>query len=413
MGVFTKYAMGALMNTPHPEINRKQCWNMHPHRVTCTDCLDICPYGSDIFQRANLVKDWTACTNCGLCVSVCRSRCIIPTQEQVQQDLAPVDTDNDFIWIGCDQSQRRNDLVRDCVGALTWEALAYLALNKKVVLDLTPCGECEKDKCAEHLRAELTRLVEFFGEAMFCSRFTLAYQPEEAPYQTKSLSRREMFSHMTDSSKSGAKQLLRILPGLKPQDSDNSFDFRLALNHRTKQLKAGSENPLRYGWHLPAFTDKCYGCGKCEKACRSGALKLEDLPDGQTRVVITPWKCSECGMCVNACSTHAIDGMKLRQLTTLGPVSVFKFKKTLCTNCGKPVAPGAADGLCSVCRIKARTKQRQEAAAERARKRREEAEAKKAAQAAAKAEAEAAAKAAEATAPAAAEPAAPEAADKI
>lgn len=50
-----------------------------------------------------------------------------------------------------------------CVAALPWEALAYLALNKKIVLDLTPCGECENDACAELLRKNLTRLVGCFA----------------------------------------------------------------------------------------------------------------------------------------------------------------------------------------------------------------------------------------------------------
>ena len=129
----------------------------------------------------------------------------------------------------------------------------------------------------------------------------------------------------------------------------------------------------------------CIGCGKCEKACRSGALKLEDMPDGQTRVVITPWKCSECGVCVAACSNSGIDGMKLRQLTTLGPVSVYKCSKTLCADCGKPIAPNSSEGICSVCRIKRRTKQRQEEAAARAKERIAEREARKAAEEAAKA----------------------------
>ncbi len=54
---------------------------------------------------------------------------------------------------------------------------------------------------------------------------------------------------------------------------------------------------------------------------------------------------------------HGIDGMKLRQLTTLGPVSVHKCTKTLCNECGKPIAPDSAEGVCSVCRIKARTQE--------------------------------------------------------
>ena len=189
---------------------------------------------------------------------------------------------------------------------------------------------------------------------------------------------------MTEGSRAGTKKLLQMLPGLRSEE-DSAADFRLMLHQRTKQLKAASETPLRYGWYLPNFTQKCFGCGKCEKTCRSGALKLEDLPDGQTRVVVTPWKCSECGVCVAACSNSGIDGMKLRQLTTLGPVSVYKCSKTLCADCGKPIAPNSSEGICSVCRIKRRTKQRQEEAAARARERIAEREARKAAEEAAKA----------------------------
>ena len=121
---------------------------------------------------------------------------------------------------------------------------------------------------------------------------------------------------------------------------------------------------------------------------------MEDLPDGQTRIVVTPWKCGECGICVASCSNHGIDGMKLRQLTTLGPVSIYKCTKTLCADCGKPIAPDSVDGICSVCRIKRRTKKRQEEAAARAKERAAEREAKRAAEEAAKTAAEESAKAA-------------------
>ena len=43
MGFFTRTAMDMLMKTTHPEINRRQCWNLHPHRKPSTECKDICP----------------------------------------------------------------------------------------------------------------------------------------------------------------------------------------------------------------------------------------------------------------------------------------------------------------------------------------------------------------------------------
>ena len=395
MGFFTRTAMDALMKTSHPEINRRQCWNLHPHRKPCTTCKDICPYGEEIFTRPNLVKDWDPCTDCGLCVSACRSGCIAPSPEQVQRDTAAADTDNDTIWIGCEKSTRKNTVVRSCICALSWEALAYLALNKKIVLDLTPCGQCENDLCAEQLRRELTRLVDFFGQPMFEARFSLAYEEKEYPYHVQELTRREMLEQVSHGSKSGTKKLLQMLPGLRSEE-DSGVDFRLLLHQRTKQLKAAMETPLQYGYYMPKFTDNCFGCGRCEKACRANALKFEEMPNGQTRMVLTPWKCSECGVCMNVCSNKGFDGMKLYQLTTLGPVVLHKCTKTLCKQCGKPIAPDSAEGLCSVCRIKARTLKRQEEARQRA----EQLKAERAAKAAEEA-AKAAENAAETTAEAA------------
>ena len=169
--------------------------------------------------------------------------------------------------------------------------------------------------------------MEFLGPQLFESRVTLAYEQDEAPYHVQELTRREMLEQVSHGSKSGTKKLLQMLPGLHSED-DGGVDFRLLLHQRTKQLKASMETPLKYGYYLPNFTDKCFGCGKCEKACRAGAIRFEDLPDGQTRAVITPWKCSECGVCVATCSNGGLDGLKLRQLTTLGPVSVYKCTKS-------------------------------------------------------------------------------------
>ena len=238
MGLFTRYAMDALMKTSHPEVIRRQCWNLHPHRTPCTACKDICPYGDAIFTRPNLVKDWDPCTDCGLCVSACRSGCIVPSPEQVQRDTSLADTDNDTLWLGCEKSTRKNTAVRTCIASFSWETLAYLALNKKLVLDLTPCGECENDVCAAQLRKELTRLVEFLGPQLFESRVTLAYEQDEAPYHVQELSRREMFSHMTEGSRAGTKKLLQMLPGLRSEE-DTSGQSSSRLPPRRRCATAG------------------------------------------------------------------------------------------------------------------------------------------------------------------------------
>ena len=51
-------------------------------------------------------------------------------------------------------------------------------------------------------------------------------------------------------------------------------------------------------------------------------------------------------MCVSTCSHKAIDGMKLRPLTSLGPVSVLRFQKHNCSSCGRAIPGDTEDGLC-------------------------------------------------------------------
>lgn len=388
MGIFTNLAVSALMSTTHPTLDRKLCWNIRPHRERCTACQDICPKG--VFSRPGFVKDWAACEDCGLCVSVCKSRCIMPSGEQVERDLKPMDADGDRVWIGCERSARKNDLVRPCVGSLAWENLAYMALNKKLVIDLTACSECDSEVCVEHVRKVMQRLLEFLGAPLFAARVTLAQEPDDAPYEAVEYSRREMMEHLTKGSKNSTRQFLKMIPGLQGDSEGHGTDHRLLLHQRTKQLKAAGGQPPRFGWYLPAINDKCYGCGKCERSCRAGALKLMDQPDGTTRIVVTPWKCSECGQCAAACSDKAIDGMVLRQVSTLGPVSVHRLTKLLCAECGKPRKAGNEDGLCLQCASRKRLEKRRQENAQRIRERSErlkkEREEKEAAAAAAAAE---------------------------
>ncbi|MFR9068355.1 MAG: 4Fe-4S binding protein [Faecalibacterium prausnitzii] len=126
-----------------------------------------------------------------------------------------------------------------------------------------------------------------FGQPMFESAVLAGIRGEEVPYHVQELTRREMLEQVSHGSKSGTKKLLQMLPGLRSEE-DSGVDFRLLLHQRTKQLKAAMETPLQYGYYMPKFTDNCFGCGRCEKACRANALKFEEMPNGQTRMVLTP-----------------------------------------------------------------------------------------------------------------------------
>lgn len=49
--------------------------------------------------------------------------------------------------------------------------------------------------------------------------------------------------------------------------------------------------------------DDCIQCGVCVKACREGALSMED-----GRIVIDRDKCNNCARCVKSCPTDAWKG---------------------------------------------------------------------------------------------------------
>ena len=158
-----------------------------------------------------------------------------------------------------------------------------------------------------------------------------------------------MFAHVGDSSKNGTKYLLRQLPILQEEEHQIQ-PFRYALHQRVKQLKTAHPDalPLR-GVSAPPFTSKCFGCGRCVKNCRSGAIRLEDLEGGQSRVVITPWKCSECGMCVSSCNHHAIDGPEAAPPDQPGPGQRAAVPKAAVQRVRQTHPPRQAPTACAAC----------------------------------------------------------------
>ena len=73
---------------------------------------------------------------------------------------------------------------------------------------------------------------------------------------------------------------------------------------RNNCLKAEENDVgIKGGMTVEYVEDKCISCGVCVKACREGALSIED-----GKVKIDNSKCNNCARCVKSCPTDAWEG---------------------------------------------------------------------------------------------------------
>lgn len=358
MGLLSSFAWSQLTELPHPTINEKQCVNRFRRRH-CTACVDICP--EQVIGRDLKVKSWASCIDCGRCASTCETRAITPSERQLNQLLPLRNVQEDAIWLGCDRSERTNDLVRTCLCELTWEHLAHLGFYKKLVLDLAPCMNCEETACRDLLSQNLQQLHSFYGPQRFGERVILAKDAATAPRSEREISRRDMLEQSMALSKNGMKTLLKHYPMLSPEELKlDGVSARKLLHAPMKQ-----ENE-DYFWEIPAVKNVCIGCGICVKKCPTTALRMSE--DGEM-LILDPWRCVNCKSCEMNCSRRVFRGTERIRIQNFSPLRLCGVQKITCRVCGAVMRAKTPNGLCNDCL----QKRMQEVAARR-RKEKEETE---------------------------------------
>ena len=347
-----------------PIFNGYNCLNKRQRRYTCTICQDLCPEKIFLLDP-KAALDWKKCSNCGLCVSSCPSRCFAPDREL--QRLYTTDMDLSApVSFSCDENELLTDKKVECLASIPWEMLAVLALHTELIINVQGCESCEIQKRSECLLKNLGQLESFFGEEEFARRIHIVtggeYKQEND--SDKVMSRRKVFS---DVKYNVTKSIVNIassrIPFLDEVNQDGlqyrqllskavMRDRRERTERKAAEEKDGGKSDItfaKYGVSLPAFTDKCYGCGICEKMCPQKALEIGEIQDGQRLIYITPWKCTGCGLCEIGCPHGGISGIRPVALPYLEKLPLVRVNSAVCENCGFTIKPDTEPRLCPSC----------------------------------------------------------------
>ncbi|QAR33794.1 hypothetical protein EP073_10370 [Geovibrio thiophilus] len=310
-------------------INSALCVRVRHKNAACTDCTDVCPAEAVKITRAGgkVLVDWSVCTDCGKCVSVCVNSVFTLRRA----DDARINTS------AAEQIKADGSVKYSCARSKSAEttakvsALAYIT-RKQIIKAASAgakrqefihgdCSVCPSGGCLDMLGREIeasSRILELCGkESAFLIR-----KPDEVSLPKKKsrlserlggkqdvrLSRREFFGFL----KTGAeKSVGKTLQYLGENDSN-----------RRKTILEVKETTAPHREFLNSV-EILGGDILIRNMQKEGLLK---------RAEINPEKCAKCGICARMCPfqifepvTEIIKGREVTQF--------INVKSVGCTGC--------------------------------------------------------------------------------
>lgn len=293
----------------HPTRNYERCINRHQVKNPCSVCTETCPKG--VYSGPGSKKtNFRECSNCNLCVTACPSRCIASSASNVSAYLKLLRIPEETIYIAAEDYEGDAHLRTDCFATLSWEYLACLGLEKRVIF-LTRHMPEESPQARQIWQDTLTRLSLFFGKSGYEQRFSFSDEPHHREEQQ--ISRRELFQKAGEELKSHVSS---FVPSKSMMDG-------LLYRHLLKELLSQREEESAFGWVIPMVSSACKGCGVCTRLCPGQAITIRK--DGDAfQVILYPFRCSFCGLCQKSCIHHAITDFGVVQLSNLNPLLLLQ-----------------------------------------------------------------------------------------
>lgn len=373
MGIIGNIMLSGGNASSRPVLLPDTCLNRKQNKYTCTVCEEVCPEKILTRELTGELK-WYRCTDCGLCVSACPSRCFIPSA-QMQRVLTDTTHPGEAVVIACDREEELLKRKVLCLAGIPWELLAILTFYGDVVLYTGNCAGCENKAWYSRLQGNLEKLKSFLGEKVFGERVHLVGSgtwKAEMPEEEKEMTRREIFSKTGKSlKKTTFRAVLDRFPQLENSEKDTLTYRRIlsqvVLKERERVLKdqeasgkhegADSSLPV-YSVPLPAYNTSCFGCSICERICPQKAIEVKAEEGGTRLILITPWKCTSCGLCARICPHDGLNGLRETTVPYLERLPLVRVKTESCEQCGTAIRPGSRPALCAVCAAKSRRKLR-------------------------------------------------------
>lgn len=338
-GIIQEFLVKKLISEDHPTIEYNHCTNSRQSRKPCTVCKDVCP--KDVIDPGRVI-DWDNCGNCNICVSQCPSRAIKSSAINLGKLLELYESNAGHLVIACRHRESGADLKLYCLASTPWEVIAYLALEKQVVILQTGCEDCADNGCLSVFRDTMGRVELFLGKERFDRQ--IHWTQEELP-AAPLMSRREMFSLLGKRARNMARKVI-------PDDGSVPMDGMIYRRLLTKRLKGQHADGGRQvsGWNTRVFTERCWGCGICAKVCPHGALAVVEA-EGHRFAAHALWKCESCGICESVCLETGMGGVRVAYVTDPTEPVLTELTSGTCSACGGAVKPGTGE-LCYHCAVK-------------------------------------------------------------